>query len=273
MKNQNDLTSRWYSLIYIAIYSNLFWILSLTLNSFLKQYGNEEIQLVFPNKTIKLTLNETHFLWYYIYTKDKNITWNISDNITNIIRQVNAVSLDELDDIIDKYDSIDNIEDLYQFYLSQIKSRESSYLSRDEDYKSMKTRLTDDTIKAISNIDADTLLFHIKQSLKTNEVITSSKYFQTFLDSLPTIVHKTATDTTSYMLMYNLKPFHTEFLLKSYEGVYAQDIQTPKDVYTFDVEITQTDFIDEIFDYQSYDICYNKDDTLQLLDEYEVIVF
>jgi hypothetical protein len=242
-------------------------MLSLTLNSFLNYYGKEKIKITFPNATIELSLNEAHFLWYYIYTKEKNVTWNVTDNLTNIIRKTNAVSLDKLDILLEEYSKIDNIEDLYQFYISNIKSIESSYISKDENERTMRSNISPDVLNIISEIDPVTALFHIKQSFRSNSVITTTPHFQTFIDSLPALKTVTASDTTSYMLLYNLKPFHTEFLLKSHEGVIANDLQTPKDNATFDIEITQADFIDEIYDYQTYTTEYTRTDMFNFLDE------
>jgi hypothetical protein len=233
-------------------------ILDLIIMSFLKEYGKEKLKLIFDDSEFIVDLKSLYFIWYYILIKYMKTKWNNNVNIIQLSTIDNAYSLDEMNIILEKYSKINNNIDKDIFFENYINPKTMIYKITERGEK----RSLDDQMKFIniefynymvshltdkSNDEINRFLREIFDSLinfaafKNNDE-TFSRYFEYFIHGLPKI-STNASETTSYFLLYNFKPYEVEFLDKTLSGVRSNEYFSITDNMCFDTKIIDSEFV------------------------------
>lgn len=268
-----------------ACYADM--IINIIVSSILKDYGHMNVSLYFKDSIFSLSLLDVYFLWFYIITKVNKITWN-SKSVTNIPRfsNRNAYSTTELEKILYDYKNIKNGYDVQLFYEKYISKNIGTVHSKQENdqtmsktlskihnelYLYLENRLFDITIRETMIYETNLILNEIYGSLmlldddNTDEIF--STYFGSFLDYLPSMTY-IPENTTSYMILKNLKPFHVELITKSNNSIKPAEILTPGDNYKFKIEMIRPEFITEMEESFYINVKMNRNDTFGYFDNF-----
>lgn len=210
---------------------------NLIISTFLKDYRDNYITIYFTDVQYSLSIGTIYYAWYYLTCKYYGTPWlSISD--TAYMLQFNdfsnPFSVYDLKDLLSEYEGLENNQDIDLFYNNYFEIFAQYVQSESLTVEQMGERLgnLDDAFSlylnqrisgaADQNKEIDLIINEIYNSLiyyrdtygttigasSTDPFI---EYFDYFLESLPQLTIDPK-DTTSYTLIYNFKPYHTELL-------------------------------------------------------------
>ncbi len=208
---------------------------------FVKTYQSNHIQLYFRDFSYSYTVKKIVFLWYYLLTKYFNVTW-VPFPLNYILHfdiNVNPFYVTDLDNIVSEYNEINSRKSLNQFYSTYFSSFEKYHRTLNEfnktDFHDIINILDSSLIEYLDNRIA--LSGNVKKEIQeiTNEIYNSllldinasndplyQKYSEYFLLNLSQLAIN-PNDTDTYLILYNLKPYHTELVTRSRSSLYIND--------------------------------------------------
>jgi lysophospholipase L1-like esterase len=228
---------------------------------YLHQYKEELYSIYFNDNTFLLSLKTIYLLWYYLLTLYYDCSWPAIPSINTIlfnytspqfptqILSYDVSNNDIIGQILTKYDNITTKSDFEEFNneihtkFIQIISKQQEYTSKNLfiNLSSMSEDITNyltTRILSITNINLRQqeliLLFsEVFNSLKlyqssilkspaTSDSSSKTKYISYLLDYLPQPLQD-PTNTTTSIILTNLKPYHVELYNIYSDGIYCQD--------------------------------------------------
>ncbi len=210
---------------------------NLIISTFVKDYGNTYINVYFSEDQFSLDFKTIFYTWYYLASRYYGTSWNKLNPLLYVLQfeeYNNPYSIFDLKDIIAEYNELENTRDIHQFYEKTFGYFQQYLQSEDRDLDDMKLYLSNldssfavylenrideslDSKKEIDLVINDILnsLLYYRDSYVTSAAESTNdpflEYFDYFLSSLPQLTINPE-DTTSYTLIYNFKPYHTELL-------------------------------------------------------------
>jgi hypothetical protein len=210
---------------------------NLIISTFLKDYKDNYINIYFNDAQYSLNIKTIYFTWYYLASRYYGTNWI---KIPSTVFQLqfddfrNPYSVYDLDRILDEYEALETNKEIDLFYETYFIPFGQYVQSEELTVETLKDRLSNlddafstyveqridgsvDQKKEIDSIinELYTSLLYYRDSYGTSIGVTSGdpfvEYFDYFLFSLPQLTINPE-DTTSYMLIYNFKPYHTEML-------------------------------------------------------------
>lgn len=227
-------------------------MISLAVATFLKDYGNLEIPLYFSDWSTSLSIRGIWYLWHLLMTRRWGTTWLGSLSAMELLRfssdpAVNPYHvrppLDDwhLDRIMERFDSIHTRgeldlfrkEVLERWFLARFRGgRDMAWedmaqeFSHEELWNYLDSRVAIDPENEIPRILEEIfnscLAFQYFSDLDPMEREWFRKYFAMLLGQLPQLAVR-PDKTTSWLLLYNFKPFHTEFIQRVSTGILVDD--------------------------------------------------
>ena len=229
---------------------------------FLHTYKDSYVDVYFSDNSKTVQLKTIYFLWYYLITEYYQIPWT-SFSLTSLLRFIYSdvnfplfigstpTTIDNLYQIIDRYDNIkilnsterdyDNCRRLRDEFYSDISSAfyeyaDSSAVTSTDMYNELIvmnypliTYINDRIESTVigKKAEINTILSEIYSSLILYAStyagdIYFSQYVDYFLRYLPQIIINPE-QTTSYTILYNLKPYHVELYSSYNTGVRIHD--------------------------------------------------
>ena len=230
--------------------------------TFLKEYKTHDIVCYFIDNEFTFTLKKFFIIWYYILLRaydssigDVPIQWIIEYTNSN-----NLYTLDNVDRLLEEYNSVSTAQqsrEFYEKYISKIfktytysnphESIDLEYMISSEFIEYVDSRVSDAMMddKQVYNVILDELLnsfiLNIGASIDEHYV----KYSEYFINSL-TRITMDPKDTSSYLLLHNYKPFHTELLTAYNDIIFSNsnfDLVTPDDTkirFLYDLQTADT---------------------------------
>src|SRR6056297_3326919 len=244
-------------------------LLSLIIATFVKNYQNSTMDIYFSDKVFTLSLKQFYLIWYYILLKNYNTSHLGGIDLQWLVeysQYMNPYTMDDMDRLLVEYGNIKNSNDARKFYQEYIEnifkmktmSFKYTYESLEPyidhyfiDYINNRVSAYTGTTDSAYNEVLNELLnaFLLYTSMSTDPMFT--KYSEYFVNSL-TRIQLDPKDTTSYILLNNFKPFHTELLTEHGSIIFSDnkfDMTTPDDnVYKFLLDM-QTADVHDIQDY------------------------
>ena len=225
---------------------------SIIVSTLLKELKSNFINVYFDDASFSISFETGFFLWYYILTKrygdDYAAKWTkipFSYLLKYHQDDGNTYTLDSLDSLVQEYENIDTRKKLFDFFnnrvdnvfgtfyanpqettVSKMETELSGLNSELQEYISKTINESDDVNKTLQTIldrvyDSFLLFFNNYDETSTKGQLIK-KYSPYFLNYLPQLVVKIK-ETTSYILLYNLKPFHIELLTDASSGIISDD--------------------------------------------------
>ena len=247
-------------------------MIGLIISTILKEYGSSTIPIYFQNENFEFTLKEIYYIWYYILTRHYKTKWLKFDlrRIINYDSDINPYNMSELDNLMAEYESISSVVEAEKFYNENIAIHFSEmYYTKEQTISDMEVIIKNISSEffnyfenRLNDLSGDTLiretddiLTEIFNSLilfyrDNSSDILFFKYFETFLYTLSHIILDPE-QSTSYIILSNLKPFHTELITQYESSIVCDDkfnIVTPEIDYSFLIEILFIDFIGDMND-------------------------
>src|SRR6056297_4015695 len=244
-------------------------LLSLIIATFIKNYQNSSMDIYFSDKVFTLSLKQFYLIWYYILLKNYNTSHLGGIDLQWLVeysQYMNPYTMDDMDRLLVEYGNIKNSNDARKFYQEYIENIfKMKTMSFKYTYESLEpyidhyfidyinnrvsayTGTTDSAYNEVLNELLNSFLLYT--SMSTDPMFT--KYSEYFVNSL-TRIQLDPKDTTSYILLNNFKPFHTELLTEHGSIIFSDnkfDMTTPDDnVYKFLLDM-QTADVHDIQDY------------------------
>ncbi len=216
---------------------------NLIVATLIKNISEDLVHIYFSNRSFSISFKSTYFLWYWLITKYYQTEWSKInfDFLLNFHQDsANPYSLDDLDDLMDEYDTIETRDAYMEFYNNRLEpffgtyytnpnqyghnEMESIFDSINTDLREYITDRIDTSLDSEKEIKAivDEIYNSFMLYFTTNPDLQIKKYSEYFLTYLPQISSKIE-ETTTYIILYNLKPFHTEIITEVATGVYCDD--------------------------------------------------
>ncbi len=256
--------------------------------TFLKSYENKYVTIYFNDFSYSLTIKQISYLWYYLLTKYYKTTWNKFSlkYILNFDTMLNTFEVDDLETILPEYELIDSrksLEEFYDTYLVIFGKYHRTLEEVDEDrFHEVMNTFEPDLIEYIDDRFSNAINERTEIRAITNEIYNSiiidintstdilyQKYSEYFLMYLSQI-SVSPEDTDTYLILYNLKPFHTELITRSKTSLYCED--KFNQVYIdeeqqFLFELVKASIL-SISDYDYVQYEYNQTDNVNILSSY-----
>lgn len=229
---------------------------------FLHEYKEDYIDIYFKDSAKTVQLKTLYYLWYYLLTRYYGIPWTafaaqpmlrfLYEDVTfpTFIGST-PTTISELDKIIDRYDSIEIVSTATRDYDNCRTLRDEFYKDiADSFYTFSEASATDDTnmynellilnSALITYIDDRITNTSIGKQAEINLILTEiysslllwastysgdiyfSQYVDYFLRYLPQVLINPE-NTTSYTILYNLKPYHVDLYSIADTGIKCQD--------------------------------------------------
>lgn len=244
-------------------------LLSLIVATFVNQYKDIPIDIYFTDSVFTLTLKTFYITWFYILLKNYNTSHLGEIPLQWLVEYSSSMTpydLDNMDELLAEYSEIKNAREAREFYTSHIENvfktltrpikytHESlepyidhSFVTYINDRVSQATGTNDVVYNDILNELLNSFILHT--SMSTDAMF--NKYSEYFINSL-TRIRLDPKSTSSYVLLNNFKPFHTELLTQHKDIIFSDnkfDVTTPDDEsYRFLIEMQKAD----TFDIQDY---------------------
>ena len=261
---------------------------NLVISTVLKEYGDQPITLYMRDDSFNISLNNLFYVWYYMLTKYYGTEWAATQlqQVILLSTSLNPYRLSDLDQLFDELDKLDSSNDVAEFYEEKIaKFFSTIYRSEKQDADTMaytvsvnNRDLYDYIESRISDYTPGTDLYSREFNTILNEIYNSlllfeyeqqnsefSKYFDIFLYSLPHIIINPK-ETTSYTILYNMKPFHVDMVDRSKSSIVSDDKfnnVVPGNIYNFLIELIHNDFLSDMYDTGIFNIEFNADSDIQ----------
>lgn len=210
---------------------------NLIISTFVKDYKDNYINIYFSDAQYSLTINTIYYAWYYLACRYYNTPWIKVPGSTYMLQFDdfrNPFTVYDLKDLLSEYEGLSNNQEIDLFYKNNFEPFVQFVQSENLSVEDMGGRLAN-----LNNAFADYLQGRIGNAIDgqkeintiINEIYNSLiyyrdtygvgigtsindpfiEYFDYFLESLPQLTIDPK-DTTSYILIYNFKPYHTELL-------------------------------------------------------------
>ena len=221
---------------------------------FLHTYQDNYIDIFFNDGTTSVQLKTIYYLWYYLLTKRYGLSWKSLSPLgmirfaygrigTSFPTNIGGMptTIEGLQDIIDRYDDIETSIERDAFYKDIADAfndpAATSSIEATEETLYNSLLVLDSTLamyinNRISNTLTDEkseiakILSELYISLTVYVTTCNDTYFEKysdyFLQYLPQILINPE-DTTSYTILYNLKPYHVELYSKNSSGITCED--------------------------------------------------
>jgi len=231
--------------------------------TFLTQFQRKEITCYFIADEFTFTLKEFFIIWYYILLRcydssigDVPLQW-----IIEYIDSSNPYTLSNIDEILEEYKLVTTAlqsRNFYEKYISRPfknftysaphESTDFEYLLTFDFIEYIDVRLAGSIMddKQVYSMILDELLNSLVLDISTTFDEYYVKYSEYFINSLTRITLDPKL-TSSYLLMHNYKPYHTE-LLSSYNEIIFSNSR-------FDLVTPDASKIQFLYDMQMVDVC------------------
>lgn len=281
------------------IVDNISLLYNLIISTFLKEYGETYVNIYFSNQQFTLSFKLINYLWYYLTTKYYGTNWLASsiiytlhfDNTYNTF----PYEIGDLDDIISEYNELETNREIDEFYRLRFSNEFGEFIKKEaytvDDMKDIlenidaafssyiETRIdgSGEPAREISSIITEiynSLLLY-RDTYSTSTAGASDpflKYYDYFLSSLPQLTINPE-DTTSYLLIYNFKPYHTELFSVISNVLTCNDKFNStilSDEYYFLFEMIRYDML-SLLDEKIIDLTLHKQVDLQLSSVLEIV--
>ena len=210
---------------------------NLIISTFLKEYKDNYVNIYFSDSQYSLTIKSIYYAWYYLACRYYGTEWLKIPSSTYMLQFDefhNPFSIYDLKDLLDEYQELSNNQEIDKFYQDHFEFFAQYVQSENLTADDMKARL-DNLDNAFSDYIEQRIIGSIDEKkeidLLINEIYSSLLYFRDtyntsigvssadpfleyvdyFFASLPQLTINPE-DTTSYILLYNFKPYHTELL-------------------------------------------------------------
>lgn len=237
-----------------TFYTDVSVVISLAVATFLKDYGDLEVPLYFSDWSTQLSVTGIFYLWHLLLTRRFGTVWLGSNSQAELLQFATDPDqnpyhirppLDDwhLDRILEQFDRIASRQDaetfrrevLERWFL--IRQRPRPDVTADEMVERLAARYpelwnyvearlaqnpVEELPRLLEEIYNSCLVFQYLASFEPVEREWFCKYFSIFLGQLPQVVVR-PDKTTSWLLLYNLKPFHTEFIQRLTTGLLVDD--------------------------------------------------
>lgn len=269
---------------------------NLIISTFIKDYGSTYINVYFSAEQFSLDFKTIFYTWYYLASRYYGTNWTKLNPLLYVLQYEeynNPYSIYDLKDIISEYNELKNTVEISKFYEEKFGFFEQYVQSDDRDLDDMKFYLSN-----MDSVFADYVENRITESgnerkeidLIINDILNSMlyyrdsyvsslgslndpflEYFDYFLSSLPQLTINPE-DTTSYTLIYNFKPYHTE-LLSTISNVLTSEDKfnsvIPSDEFQFHFEMIKYELL-QMLDEKYFDIGLFKISSYNILSVFTV---
>jgi len=206
---------------------------------FVKSYRENILTLYFSNYNYSLSLSKIIFLWYYLLTRYYESIWDAFPLNQLINFKYITQNITDVENILQEYENINSRKLVDEFY--------SKYLSSLAEYYINNNNYTETDLFNILKASDELLMSYIDNriinspnpkmelisitneiynsiliSISTSSDINFKKYSEYFLYFL-TQLSITPENTDSYIILSELKPFHTELITSAITSIYVQD--------------------------------------------------
>lgn len=243
---------------------------NLIFSTFYKEYYDKNFDIYFSDNIFTITLSEILYLWYYLlfYYYDSSYLFKHIQYIVEFSPTLNPYNISDLDGIISIYNNLETSDEISEFYYNYIEThfellkQNKIELTLDDFFNNLMAKRNDiaqyisDRLFTIENEDG-----RKKEVIRiTNEIFNSLilskrnqidsyflKYFDYFLNTLSQITIDPE-KTITYKILYNFKPFHTEFISKSNDLITINDKfdnVKPNVLKEFMIEMSQHDLLSD----------------------------
>jgi hypothetical protein len=246
------------------IVDNISVLNNLIISTFLKEYGESYVNIYFSNRQFTLSFKVINYLWYYLTTRYYGTNWLASEIFYTLQFDDfhNPYTIFDLDDLLSEYNALETNREIDRFYREKFIEPFGQYVKKDaaevddmkvvlENLDSAFSSYVEDRIDGsgdpnkeisiiITEIYNSLLLYRDTYSTSTAGVGDPFlKYYDYFLSSLPQLTINPE-DTTSYLLIYNFKPYHTELFsvisnVLTYEDKFNNTILSDEHYFIFEM--------------------------------------
>lgn len=259
----------------------------LIISTLLKEHGGDRIPIYFNDAEFLLELKELYFNWYYIMTYYYNTEF-VSFNPTRLLyfsEYINPYTLEDLEEIQYKLDKIDYAVDAVKFCDEHLtpyfQTIYQSGKTTKEDMRKYVLGISpnflnyfENTIDGLSGDNLSRTVNDIVERMYDSLILYErsitdplyKKYFNIFMLSLPHIILKPES-TVSYLIMYNMKPYHVEFVTRYQNSIVCEDPldhANPFDEHRFLIELLKTDFISKMDDEYFFGLTTYKEEWMAI---------
>jgi hypothetical protein len=210
---------------------------NLIISTFVKDYKDNYVNIYFSDSQHSLKIETIYYAWYYLACRYYNTPWLKVPGSTYMLQFDdfrNPFTVYDLKDLMSEYESLDTNQEVDLFYKNNLEPFAQFVQS-----ENMAVEDLGDRLRNLNDAFSDYLEQRIAESVDEqkeiniviNEIYNSLiyyrdtygvgigasandpflEYFDYFLESLPQLTIDPK-DTTSYILIYNFKPYHTELL-------------------------------------------------------------
>ena len=210
---------------------------NLIISTFLKEYKDNYVNIYFTDSQYSLTIKTIYYTWYYLTARYYGTEWLEIPSSTYMLQFDefhNPFSIYDLKDLLNDYEELSNNREVDKFYEDNFGLFAQYVQSENVTVDDMRNRLGNidsafstyveqrisDSINEGKEIDLiinemySSLLYY-RDTYNTSIGISANdpfiEYVDYFFASLPQLTINPE-DTTSYILLYNFKPYHTEML-------------------------------------------------------------
>jgi hypothetical protein len=255
---------------------------------FIKSFKNNYFTCYFIDNQFYISIKEFYLVWYYLLLRFYNtsfkhipLKWIIEYNEGN-----NPFTINDVDNIIAEYNEIKISKDSIEFYKkyhekyflnytqsTEITYTELEYLISDDLLLYIENKISasseeDRIFETLSNSLLNSYLIFVSQSNNKNFI----KYSDFFINSL-TRFELDFKNSSSYTLLYNFKPYHTELLTEYISKIIIDsklDTITPYDSkFNFLMNLDLIDNLNNI-DYIFQHFLYNYSDPNSIIETNQI---
>jgi hypothetical protein len=210
---------------------------NLIISTFIKDYKDNYVNIYFSDSQYSLTINTIYYAWYYLACRYYNTPWIKVPGSAYMLQFDNfrnPFTVYDLNDLLSEYEGLKDNQQIDLFYKNNFEPFAQYIQSENITVEDMggklqnlnstfsyylEKRITDslDEQKEINMIinEIYNSLIYYRDTYSTGIGVSVNdpfiEYFDYFLESLPQLTIDPK-DTTSYILIYNFKPYHTELL-------------------------------------------------------------
>lgn len=271
---------------------------NLIISTFIKDYKDNYVTVYFSDIQYSLNIKTIYYAWYYLASNYYGTPWLSIPNTTFMLQFndfSNPFSVYALKDLLSQYEELKTNREIDLFYknnfevFSQYVQSES--LTVDDmgdrlnnldnsfgDYVDQRINNSIDRNKEINSIinELYTSLIYYRDTYGSGINVSTNdpfiEFFDYFLESLPQLTIDPK-DTTSYTLIYNFKPYHTELISNISNVLTYQDKFNNvmlSDSYWFHFEMIKYELL-SLIDERYINLEIYKQSDIKLVSGYETI--
>ena len=231
------------NLLYLSydLSTNVSLLSDLLATIFVKTYCETTVVLYFSDFNYSLSLSKIIFLWYYLLTKYFDTTWTAVPLNQLIVFNSDMIpyTVTDIPNILQDYDDINSRKELNDFYLQYLNPLVTYNVNPNEythtDFfnilassENLLMNYIDNRISSAQNqkMELISIMNEIYNSLLISISTSPDIDFQTYSNYylyLLTQLSVVPKDTDTYIILSELKPFHTELVTDSITSIFIQD--------------------------------------------------